>query len=214
MERYDLILIHRRSLLRNSLAALVARQAPFHLLAEGADPPTLKQLLAFGHRPHLLLLCWDNATADDHALLHWLARHHPNCTQLVLGHHEPTPDLVPLFVAGAHGYLNVHEAPEALHKTMTHLVDGAICYPACTWAALRQRLPYTRPRENLRMPSPLQCEFLRQVAAPDCPSYAEVAKRMGKSIHAVEQYRMILFRRYGIKGKGGLVRLAMELGLV
>ncbi len=214
MEFYDVILIHRRPLLRSSLAALVAPPAPFRLLAEGADPPTLKQHLALGHFPHLLLLCWDTATADGHALLHWLVKHHPSSKVLVLGHHDPPPDLVPLFLAGVHGYLHVHEAPDALRSTMTHLLDGALCYPTCTWATLRQRLPYTRPRDNLRMPSPTQCEFLRQVAATDCPSYPEVARRMRKSIHAVEQYRSILFKRYDLKGKGGLIRLAMELGLV
>lgn len=214
MEHFAATLLHSQSLLRASIADLVGRLPQIQLQASVADVPALKRHLAMGHQPHVVLLCWHHTVANDFAALQWLRTHLPNGKLLVLGHQEDAPDLLPAFCAGAHGYLAINHSPELLHTTMQSLLQGACCFPETTWAALRMRMPTSASTEGLRMPSPTHCEFLRHVAAPDCPNYAEVARRMGKSRFAVEKYRRTLFKQYGIKGKGGLVKLAMQLGLV
>ncbi|MCB0766858.1 MAG: response regulator transcription factor, partial [Flavobacteriales bacterium] len=159
------------------------------------------------------LLCCESATAQACELLQWLADRLPNCPLLVLGH-DADPVHLDLFGAGARGYCPLHAEPATMRSTMLHLLGGAYSYPPATWAAIRRRLPQATAPVDLPMPSRLLCEFLVHVAAPDTPTYPEIARRMGKSLPAVEQYRKKLFERYDIKAKGGLVLLAKRLGLV
>lgn len=211
MGSHSIALLHAHALLRRSLARLLAESGPYHILFDAADPPAFKRACALGAQPHLVLLCWDSATADNHGMLHWVAAHLSTSRVLVLGHDAPVDQLLHTLRAGAHGYHPTNEGPEALCRVMHLLLENAVYFPPAVWKQLHTQLH--APAADVKRPSPTHCIFLSHVAAADSPNYQEIARRMKKSERAVEKYRCTLFARYGIKGKAGLVKLAMQLGL-
>lgn len=57
-------------------------------------------------------------------------------------------------------------------------------------------------------------EFLGHLVAPDDPTYAMIAERMGLSFHTVDSHRKNLFRKFGVNSRQGLFRAAVNWNLV
>lgn len=215
MQQHSIALVHTQALLRGSLAHMLADTGTYRVLADVADPPALKRAFAIGKLPDLVLLCWENATADSCATLHWLSARHPSCRLLVLGNNAPLPQLLHTLRSGAHGYCHTSEGPVALCRVLNLLLQGALYYPPDLWTLLRNSVPAPKAVTcTLPKPSAMQRAFLIKVAADDNPTYPQIAERMKKSPRAIDHCVEDLFKKYGIKGKTGFVKLAQDLGLV
>ncbi len=214
-EQLSLVLLHEQNLLRQGIARLLADIEGFQLLAQAADVPALKRALAVAQAPQLLLLSADAATAEHCSLVLWARKQYPNCWLLLLGNHTPAEPLFAAFCAGAHGYLCTSQAPERMVAMVHQVVDGAIHFPAEVLARLRQLRPgpEAEPVDDGRTIGPCQLLFLRWLLVPEDLTYAEVAKRMGKSEFAVKKYVHNLFKRFKISSKGGLIKLGLRRGL-
>ena len=66
----------------------------------------------------------------------------------------------------------------------------------------------------LRYPAPTEAKFLVHLAAPDHPTYNEIARRTNKRPRTVAKYRFEVGKDNGIKTKAGLVDFARVCGLV
>lgn len=207
--------VHREPFIQRSLGSFLTAGARYKVDLTATDGKGLKQAVALGLSPVLLLLCMEEACASGMALLFWAANQLPNACVLLLGREAAPEGLPEAFCAGAHGYFCTRESPDRLHLLVENLLAGAVHFPAETFTALRQRpkQPTSLAQGTKRRPSPIECEFLRWLVHPDDFTYAEIAQRMNRSLRVVEKYRYELCKRYLAKRRAGLMSLARELGL-
>ncbi len=216
MEHCTLALLHEETLLRQSMAQVLAERQRYTVLAQVADPPAFKRAFALGTAPQAVLLSLETAQHDGCAVLHWLATHMSATRVLLLGRHPEPEGLVSSLRAGAHGFHCTRDTMDRLCLVLEHVLQGALHFPSSVHHQLRQMLPaqeHARPAATLPTPTECQCEFLRWVAAPGELTYTEIAQRMRTSRSAIDKLRARIFKRYHIQGKTGLVRLALQLGL-
>jgi len=211
MEQRTVILLHAQDLLRKGIAHTLADTGAFQILADVADPPAFKRAIASGHQPEVVLLCMENATA----MLAWLKVHLPKCANMVLGGDEPPDQIIHLFKAGADGYHSTREGQAVLCCGLECLGHGAKFFSTAVWERIQALMPMAQAKPTIiRYPTPAEAEFLVHLAAPDHPTYAEIAIRMNKSERTIEKYRYDLCKANGIKTKAGLVDFARACGLV
>ncbi len=211
MEQHTLVLIHTHDLLRSGLARTLAATGAYRILADVADPTAFKRAIALGKQPELAVLCLENATS----MLAWLKIHLPMCANMVLGGDEPPEQIIPLFKAGADGYHSTRDGQEVLCCGLECLGHGAKFFAAPVWERIQALMPLAQAKPTIiRYPTPAEAEFLVHLAAPDHPTYAEIALRMNKSERTIEKYRYDLCKANGIKTKAGLVDFARACGLV
>lgn len=214
-EQHTLVLLYEQNLIRQGIARLLGDLGTFRLLAQAEDVPALKRALAVAAAPKLLLLSSEAATAEHCGLLAWLRKHCPDTCLLLLGNRTPAAQLFAAFCAGAHGYLCTSQAHERMVTVLHQLVEGAVHFPAEVLAQLRHLSPGLEPDpvDDGRPIGPCQLLFLRWLIVPEDLTYAEIAKRMGKSERAVKKYSTDLRARFKVSSKGGLIKLALRRGL-
>lgn len=214
-EPHTIALLHEHTLLRRGMAKLLGELGPHRILAEVGDAAAFKRAFALGNVPDVLVLSVEAAMADHCAFLHWCHKHMA-CTRLLLTGQEPdTRSLLRTLCAGAHGFFSSRKPPEELCRVLEELLHGAIHYPAEVMAHLLELLPaLEEPTPDLDKPiSTNQRIFLRWLVAAGGLSYPDIAERMGVTTSAVEKYGQKLCKRFRLKGKSALVKLAMDLGL-
>lgn len=209
-------IVHAEPLLRQAIAHLFTAQPNCTVLVQAADAPALKRAAATGLVPGLVLLCMDMACAMDRSLLRWAAANLPLARLLLLGRQAAPEELAAALCAGAHGYHCTRNGQEHLLHVAGLVMQGALHFPPETHRALHQwhQRTLAPPTPAGPLPSIAHSEFLYWAAHPDELTYADIARRMGRSTRAVEKYRATLFKRHNIKSRTGLVHLAMALRLV
>lgn len=218
MHHYNVALLYEEPLFLRSLTT--ALQGRGHsLLASVPNTAALKLALAMRPGVQLALFSVASAMANNYDLLHWSMVQLPTTRILLLGREPEDPALAAAFFAGASGYYCTRDPEDTLMHHVLHVAEGALVFPPGTWQQIRQHPhqpppQYPKPDPTLKRPSPAQCEFLQQVADPNNYTYPDIAKRMGRSLWAVQKYRRLLFERFNIKRRRDLEHLAWQLGLM
>lgn len=219
-EHHPIAVLHEQTLIRQGLVRLINELGNYTVVADAATPPAFKRACASGPTPQAVVLSVEAATANGYAQLTWLVTHLPTARILVVGTPPPPTEQLVLFLAGAHGFLCTRQATERLRLVLDHLLAGALHFPPEVLPhlrALRPALSYLNAVQDATKThriSDRQREFLRWVASKGSPTYQQIAGYMGIKLRTVEKYRDILFERFDLNGKPGLVLLAVRLGLV
>lgn len=209
------VLLYENALMRRVVVDLLQEKPCCQLLAHVADAPALKRALAVS-TPDLLLLCAESALAAERALLNWCCTHAPAVRTIVLGGTTDEYTLLQLFCMGVRGYCSTQRALDELPQVLAMVRSGGTYFPEEVWKRLAASVPALDPVYTALLREPLEekyKEFLRHLAAPDEPTYEVMAERMGLSVGCMHKYRQWLCEHFRIKGKPGLLKLALDLGL-
>lgn len=155
---------------------------------------------------------------DGFETLAWLTAHRPLVKAAVLTFDATEEALMRAVRLGARGYLlksmdraRFDEALEALART-GYWLGEASNDPAGPVAGTKR---FLRKRDELRAAlTPREREVLHQLCAPDEPSYAVIAERLGITRSTVQQHVDHICERHGLKGRVGMALLAAQIGLV
>ncbi len=215
--RHTLALLHAQTIFRQALAGSIGELGPYEVVADVADVPAFKRIFSVKPPPDLLIVGVDTALEQNCAMLCWMGRYMPQVKMLLLGPEPPPPQLYNAFCAGANGHLSPDHGHDRLQRALDHIACGSFCFPETLRAYLRTRpLAEDRPPAKLKPDKPLtprQTEFLTLLAGPGELSYVAIAVRMRITRAAVDKHVAALCKRFGLHGKGGLIKLAIDLGL-
>lgn len=210
------MLVDDHSLVREGLRHVLAGTPGVEVVAEAGDGETALAL-ARTTRPDLVVMDLSMPGAGGLEVTTRLREILPDVKVLILSVHDHQEYVLGAVRAGAQGYLRKDTSPAELREALRAVARGESYFspPVARHltAAVRgdtgeegdttQRLARLTPRER---------EVLAGVAAGE--TSRAMAARLGISPRTVETYRESLSRKLGIRTVAGLVRFALDAGLV
>jgi len=163
-------------------------------------------------QPDVLLLDIQMPDKQGNELARIISQEYPQIVILVLTNLDQTFHVRNMFVNGARGYLlkdadqhTLLDAIETVHKGNQY-VD----------ASLRSRMLYemldTKRANNVPTLTKREQEILELIAGE--LTSAQIAKHLSISLHTVENHRVNIFFKLGVTNAVGMIRKAVQLGLI
>lgn len=214
MSSLRLVLVDDHALVRAGLRALLGEMPDVSVVAEAGDGREALQLIR-EHKPDIALLDISLPGLNGLEVAARVAKDHPATRVIILSMHGDDESVRRALTAGAAGYLLKNSDRSELELALRTVARGnAWLSPAVTKkvvAAFAEgaRTPAQGAFEVL---TPRQREVLQLIA--EGHSSKEIAGRLHLSPKTVETHRTELMERLGIHGVAGLVRYAIQIGLV
>ncbi|HLP00517.1 MAG TPA: response regulator transcription factor [Opitutaceae bacterium] len=204
-------IIENHAATRGRIREQLRRRPDWQVVAETGDGgEALDQ--ASQQVPELILLSRDLATASARPLVQQLREVVPAARIVVLA---STLELRPLRQALAGGAQAVVPGDAAEAELLCAIEAVSLDGVYLTRAAAARLFPGAAPspaRDRLRTLSPREMQVLQLIVAGH--QGKEIAERLGVSLSSAGTYRERLLRKLGCTSTAGLVRLAIEDGLV
>ena len=141
------------------------------------------------------------------------ARKWPNARVLILSMHADEEHVLQALRAGAAGYLVKDAVPAELELAVRAVARGEMYLsPAVARHAVGGKVPGGEAANPLDRLTPRLREVLQLVA--EGHTTKEIAKVLGTSPKTVENHRARLMKRVGVSDVAGLVRCAIQFGLI
>ncbi len=207
-------------LVRNGLVAIVNSLGGYKVTLEAAHGRELVEALEGGRveTPRIAIVDLNMPVMDGYETIEWLRANRPRVLPLALTFDATDEALLKAVRLGARGFLLKNARPEVLKNALDSLVDFNFYYSNEMQMTMREH-PGLRTRQEVERErvmeqlSPRELEFLRLLCAPEEHTYEQMATIMGLHRRSVDNYRMMLFDKLGVKSKTGLVLFAMRWGL-
>lgn len=213
---HRIAILHEQPLLRQGAAGSIGQLAAYKVVANAADPPAFKRAFGVGAPPDIVLISGEIAQADRCAMLGWCMNKMPGTKVVVLGEGRSTPVQLTMLCCGAHAYLCTHTADQQFGTAFQSVLLGAIYFPELpreSLGALRPPMDKEQLQRLEKPPAKRQAEFLHTLREHPGDTYEQIGARMGITKKTAEGHAEALCKRYGVKGKTGLLQLATLLGV-
>jgi len=213
MSGLRIVLAEDHGLVRAGLRALLEEIQDVEVAGEAADGhEALRQVAR--HTPHVLLLDIGLPGLNGLEVAARVTKEHPETRVVVLSMHATEEYVHRALAAGAMGYLLKDSSVPELELAIRAVQRGeTYLSPAVSKVVIGGYLK--RPDGDAQMRSPLtprQRETLQLIA--EGHSTKEIAHRLGLSVKTVETHRSQIMARLGVGDVAGLVRYAIQVGLV
>lgn len=207
-----LVLADDHALVRKGIRCLLERCADLQVVGEAATGPEVLQVVAACH-PDVALINISMPELNGLETTRRLTRDHPRTRVVVCSIHADEEYVRQAFAAGAKAYVTKGVEPEELELAIRAVARGEawISPSVSTWvvSALGRG---EAPRGAIELLTARQREILQLIA--EGRSAKEIANQLGLSIKTVESHKAQLMKRLGVRGLAGLVRSAIQLGIV
>ena len=206
-------------MMRDGLAATINAFADYSVAMECAHGEELMEALKALPAPTIAVVDLHMPVMDGYATIAWLRKAHPQVLPLALTFDATDEALVKAVRAGARGFLR----KDARSTVLKHALDSLVLtgYFQLTESHGELLAPDTfRTRSELERARILERitarerDMLRLVCDEREFTYDQIAQSLGISRNTLENHRVALFEKFGIKSKTGLVLFAMRWGLV
>ena len=214
MSALRVVLVDDHALVRAGLCALLGEMAGVSVVAEAGDGREALQLIR-EHKPDIALLDISLPGLNGLEVAARVAKEHPATRVIILSMHGDDESVRRALTAGAAGYLLKNSDRSELELALRTVARGdawlspAVTKKVVTAFAEGARSPAQGAFEVL---TPRQREVLQLIA--EGHSTKEIAGRLDLSPKTVETHRTELMERLDIHGVAGLVRYAIQVGLV
>lgn len=154
-------------------------------------------------------------------LVRHIARHYPHIKAIALTMYDTEEYLKAMIHAGALGYVLKNTSREELIEAIQTVLAGHYYFSRATQDVIgqyilrQQEKTSTRARNTQREGvhlTPREKEILELIAQE--MTNIQIAERLGLSPRTVHTHRRSLMQKLGVKNSAGLVRYAIEIGLV
>lgn len=209
-----LILADDHALVRAGLSALLSELPGVEVVGEAGDGREVLRLVR-ERKPDIALIDISMPGLNGLDVAARIAHDRPDTRVIIVSMHGDDETVRRALKAGAAGYMLKNSDRAELEMALKAVARGDTWLsPALTKrvvAALTQEpeKPAVGPFEAL---TPRQREVLQLVA--EGHSNKEIAQRLNVALKTVETHRTELMERLGIHGVAGLVRYAIQVGLV
>lgn len=208
---HRIAIVDDHTLIANALKGIISKFNNFevsHVCENGLD---LKQQLAKGKLPDIILLDISMPEMDGFETARWLKEAHPHILIMVLSMQDDEQSLIKMIKNGAKGYMLKNARPNDLQLGLQRLIGSGHFFPE--WASkkivtsISENTINARPTVEL---SDREVEFLGYVTTE--MTYREIAEKMHCSPRTIENYRDSLFEKLSLKSRIGLAVYALKNG--
>jgi len=214
MSALRILLADDHTLVRAGMRALLGELPGIEVVAETGDGREALRLVR-EHKPDIALLDISMPGLNGLEVVGRITHDHPRTRVIIVSMHGDDESIRRALVGGAAGYMLKNSDRGELELALRAVARGD------TWLspALTKRVvaAYTQgtlasAEEPFAVLTPRQREVLQLVA--EGHSNKEIASRLNVTLKTVEAHRTELMERLGIHGVAGLVRYAIQVGLV
>ncbi len=156
--------------------------------------------------PDVLLLDVQMPDLNGIEVLTEIASNYPNLKVIILSMFHDRPYIEKAFKLGAHGYLLKNAANDELLHAIKLVCDGGKYFSAEITSALLQ------PEQNIINLTKREREVLTLIAQEY--SNVDIAEKLFLSVETINSHRKNLLRKLDVKNTVGLVKYAIQQGLI
>lgn len=216
---HNVALVDDHHMVREGLASTINSFSEYTVSMECSHGEELIATLKTLQPPSIAIVDLHMPVMDGYATIAWLQEHHPSVLPLALTFDTSDEALVKAVRAGARGFLRKNARSAELKQALDKLIRTG--YFEMT--ALDQEM---FAPDNFRTPTEVQrdkvisvltvreLEVLQLVCDDREFTYDTIAAQLGISRNTLENHRVALYEKLGIKSKTGLVLFAMRWGLL
>ncbi|HRD54007.1 MAG TPA: response regulator transcription factor [Flavobacteriales bacterium] len=207
-------------LVRAGLVATVNALGAYEVTIEAGHGAELIDALAITKEPpQLAIIDLNMPVMDGWATIAWLTEHRPEIKSMALTFEASDDALVRAVRAGARGFLLKDATPDVLRLALDSIRLTGYFHSDSTLAGLARNpdrlTQYERQRaEILKHLTPRELQLLRLVCDEQEFTYDQIADQLGLHRRSVDNYRIQLFEKFGVKSKTGLVLFATRWDLL
>jgi len=203
-----ILLVDDHAVLRSGLRLLLEREDDLEPVGEAGTAEDAVLALA-RLRPDVVVIDVEMPGAGGLAGVALILGRAPATRVLVLSMHDQARDVRRAFDAGAHGYLPKAAADEDLVRAIRAVAGGGRYVHPSLGAALAAPAAPAGPVDDL---TAREREVLRLLALGH--TNQEIAELLVVSVRTVESHRAHIMARLRISTRAGLVRVALQAGLL
>lgn len=203
-----ILLVDDHAVLRSGLRLLLEREDDLEPVGEAGTAEDAVLALVRLH-PDVVVIDVEMPGAGGLAGVAMILGRAPTTRVLVLSMHDQARDVRRAFDAGAHGYLPKAAADEDLVRAIRAVARGGRYVHPSLGAALAAPAAPAGPVDDL---TAREREVLRLLALGH--TNQEIAELLVVSVRTVESHRAHIMARLRISTRAGLVRVALQAGLL
>ena len=213
MSTLRLLLADDHALVRAGMLALLSELPGVTVVAETGDGREALRLIR-ERKPDIALLDISMPGLNGLEVAARAAQEHPATRVIIVSMHGDDESVRRALVAGAAGYLLKNSDRSELELALSTVARGDTWLsPSLTKRVVAAYAQGARAADGpFEVLTPRQREVLQLVA--EGHSNKEIASRLNVALKTVETHRTELMERLGIHGVAGLVRYAIQVGLV
>ncbi len=193
---------------RSALASAIQAFGGFSISLQAANGRDFIEKLDAFNKPSIIILDLSMPEMDGHATLRWLNKNHPEIRILILTMHD-AESILPFPSSEVSGFLKKDISPFDLKQTLQRLVISGSSLPASDTDRKKKTKQNPGPEKIILNEN----EILFLKCASTDMTFEEIAQKMQKSVHVVDQYKNSLFLKLHVKSRVGLARYAIKNGI-
>lgn len=166
--------------------------------------------------PDIVLLDINMPEMDGYATANWIRKNHPEIKILTLSSMDDELNILRMIQNGANGYLLKDADTDEIEKALLEVQTEGYYYADDIKKIVLKNTPNLgNPHSEVNLINsltPLEIELL-DIFCSDY-NYTEIAKMMHKSFQSIDKHRELLFAKFGVSSRVGLVVQAIKKGII
>lgn len=209
----SVLVIDDHQMIINGIKLLIGSR--FRQFYQANDAATGIQL-AVGHQPQLVIVDQTLPDSSGDAVVREIKYRCPSTRILAYSFNSNAATILKLFEAGVHGYLIKSEDDAEFERAVMTLLDGKDYFCKEARAHIINRIFPDEERPALVIAntgfSAKEVEIIRLICRQ--MTAREISKEVFLSERTVEQYRSNITRRIGARNVAGVIRFALQHGII
>lgn len=218
--KHRVAMVDDHHLVRAGLVATVNALGAYEVTIEAGHGAELIDALAIAKEPpQLAIIDLNMPVMDGWATIAWLTEHRPEIKSMALTFEAGDDAMVRAVRAGARGFLLKNATPEVLRLALDSIRLTGYYHSDSLQASLDRNpdrlTQHEREREEiLARLTPRELQLLQLVCDEQEFTYDQIADQLGLHRRSVDNFRIQLFEKFGVKSKTGLVLFATRWDLL
>lgn len=216
MDPIRVVLVDDHTLFRAGLRSLLAEMVQINVVAEASDGRDAVRLM-HSQQPDVVLMDIDMRGLNGIDATKQIVETFPDARILILSMHQNATYVAKALEAGAAGYLLKDAATAELERAISALAQGeTYLSPAVAKHVVTGYVERLAEKRGKPLPHEQLTARQREVLQLIAEEYTskQIADRLHVSLKTVEAYRAQLMKQLHVSNVVGLVRYAIQLGLI
>jgi two-component system invasion response regulator UvrY len=209
--KYKIALVDDHIMTRTGVAVLINGFGSFEILFEADNGVQFIEQMKKHEVPDVVLLDIKMKEMDGFDTCLWIKKNYPQIHVLVLSMYEDEIRIIRMLKAGAQGYLLKAFEPRELNKALLDVIHKNYYNSDFVTGKLIHTINNI-PDSVLPKLNENEIAFIRLCFTE--LTYKEIADEMHKHFKTVDGYRDVLFEKFNVKSRVGLVLYALKNGIV
>lgn len=215
-EQKHIAIVDDHIMVRKGLCALINLLPSYKVVFDADNGRDMINKLKLNDPPNIILLDLNMPEMDGYSSAHWLKIHYPQIIILAISTMDSETAIIKMIRLGAKGYILKDADPNVLQEAFDMVLKSGYYYNEIITQKLVSSLNNLSADEQTpgvsKPLSPRELEFV-QLACSE-RTYNKIANEMFVSERTVDGYRDIVFKKFNVTSRVGMVLYAIKNKIV